>query len=100
MDLFADIRQRIRGEALPAIDVADLRAALRQMKPSSAMGIDRLCSLDVDRLPDIALAEMAGLFSLCVLHHVLGLVYRTRYVLCARINAFRRTTDMSMRACA
>eukprot|EP00959_Pyramimonas_sp_CCMP1952_P388825 8146731-Pyramimonas_sp.AAC.1 len=40
------------------------------MKPSPAMGVDRLCSLDVDRLPDIALAELAALLALCEQHQV------------------------------
>eukprot|EP00959_Pyramimonas_sp_CCMP1952_P081760 1707904-Pyramimonas_sp.AAC.1 len=40
------------------------------MKPSSATGVGRLCSLDVDRLPDIDLAELAALLSLCEHHQV------------------------------
>eukprot|EP00959_Pyramimonas_sp_CCMP1952_P215827 4514378-Pyramimonas_sp.AAC.1 len=64
-DLCYDIRRRVRDEALPPLTVLDIRQALKRMKVGGAMGVDRICVHDLDRLPDVALAEMCIILSVC-----------------------------------
>eukprot|EP00959_Pyramimonas_sp_CCMP1952_P354196 7420626-Pyramimonas_sp.AAC.1 len=63
--LFADIRERVAEEPLPPLSGEQLRAAGRSMKQAAAMGADRPTALDIDRLPDTALEELAVVLAAC-----------------------------------
>eukprot|EP00959_Pyramimonas_sp_CCMP1952_P043453 908744-Pyramimonas_sp.AAC.1 len=63
--LFHGIRRRVQDEALPPLAVLEIRQALKRMKASGAMGVDRICVHDLDWPPDAALAEMCIILSVC-----------------------------------
>eukprot|EP00959_Pyramimonas_sp_CCMP1952_P158435 3313381-Pyramimonas_sp.AAC.1 len=60
---FADVRAAAVLEPLEPLDIAGIRAAAHAMKPRAGLGVDVLTPLDFERLPDLALDELRGLYA-------------------------------------
>eukprot|EP00959_Pyramimonas_sp_CCMP1952_P161537 3377912-Pyramimonas_sp.AAC.1 len=59
MRVFQRVEDAVGGDPLEPISVRDIRPALKQMKASTGQGVDFLSPVDLERLPDTALAELA-----------------------------------------
>eukprot|EP00959_Pyramimonas_sp_CCMP1952_P115199 2408092-Pyramimonas_sp.AAC.1 len=63
--VFQKVEDAVDGGPLQPISAHDIRVALKQMKASTGQGIDFLSPVDLERLPDTGLAELALLYTAC-----------------------------------